>query len=594
MSGSLFPAPLQYFDDNGNPLANGKVWTYIAGTSTPKATYSDYALSSLNTNPVQLDAAGRVSMWGAGAYKIITKTAAGATVETRDDMRLSGLTTTVVGDTSIDGGLTVDYTSDTGIAPFPAVRFSHDNAYWSTGSVSVYKPIDAIDSPYATGSVTIESTALNNNQPLFIVKYNVNTTSVGNVGPIIWNVAGTLGNTTSTDTIAATLEMVANNPAAVASSYTPANGKWELGSASGVDSGDTDFRDGYFYISPRRSGLTVGGGGAIDPTVLNSGFDGPIFSCLPASLVGGARFLTRGVGIEVTPRYDYLMDSRLTFTDAFNNSIWRNEVTLAGKYARIENEGQGNDTYIRTQTTGGAAQLYCQANDGNFGSTLNLRSNWLVPGTGSSVINLYVDNAASAPSGWKLSASGAATPANSIFGLDHVDASVSARSIEINPSLDGLVSFFKLSDSTLGRIRLGNNSGAAGSGTIEFDGSSGNGVFTLGSTNSYVVANDGDGLLAPERASFVTTVDGGTTVVAFPTTVVFMLGGNRAAQTITVPTTPPDNYILEIAGSGNVTTLTMNSADGTAVINGAPASFTAYESIRFIYRSSNNNWYKLS
>lgn len=57
MSGSLLPVSQQWFDNNGNPLAGGKVFTYIAGTSTPKNSYADYALSALNTNPVILDAA---------------------------------------------------------------------------------------------------------------------------------------------------------------------------------------------------------------------------------------------------------------------------------------------------------------------------------------------------------------------------------------------------------------------------------------------------------------------------------------------------------------------------------------------------------
>ena len=88
MSGSLFPAPLQYFDDNGNPLAGGFVYTYVAGTSTLKASYSDYALSSLNTNPVELDAAGRADIWGEGAYKVIVKNSSGSTLSTQDNVIL--------------------------------------------------------------------------------------------------------------------------------------------------------------------------------------------------------------------------------------------------------------------------------------------------------------------------------------------------------------------------------------------------------------------------------------------------------------------------------------------------------------------------
>lgn len=49
----------QWSDSNGLPVALGRICTYADGTSTPQATYSDAALTVANTNPIQLDAAGR-------------------------------------------------------------------------------------------------------------------------------------------------------------------------------------------------------------------------------------------------------------------------------------------------------------------------------------------------------------------------------------------------------------------------------------------------------------------------------------------------------------------------------------------------------
>ena len=63
MAVSLSPiggAGAQFFDNNGNPLSGGKLYTYAAGTTTPQATYASAAGSTLNTNPIILDAAGRV------------------------------------------------------------------------------------------------------------------------------------------------------------------------------------------------------------------------------------------------------------------------------------------------------------------------------------------------------------------------------------------------------------------------------------------------------------------------------------------------------------------------------------------------------
>ena len=50
----------QFFNDNGVPLAGGKVYTYAAGTTTPQATYTSSTGATAHTNPIILDAAGRV------------------------------------------------------------------------------------------------------------------------------------------------------------------------------------------------------------------------------------------------------------------------------------------------------------------------------------------------------------------------------------------------------------------------------------------------------------------------------------------------------------------------------------------------------
>jgi hypothetical protein len=51
----------QFFDDSGVPLAGGKIYTYAAGTTTPAVTYTSNTGITQNSNPIILDAAGRVS-----------------------------------------------------------------------------------------------------------------------------------------------------------------------------------------------------------------------------------------------------------------------------------------------------------------------------------------------------------------------------------------------------------------------------------------------------------------------------------------------------------------------------------------------------
>ena len=48
----------QFFGAGGVPLAGGKIYTYLTGTSTPQATYADMLGAGTNTNPIILDAGG--------------------------------------------------------------------------------------------------------------------------------------------------------------------------------------------------------------------------------------------------------------------------------------------------------------------------------------------------------------------------------------------------------------------------------------------------------------------------------------------------------------------------------------------------------
>ena len=68
---SLTPLKLQLFLNNGQPAALGKIYTWVAGTSTPLVTYADQDEITENANPIILDAAGRANLWlGAGTYDI--------------------------------------------------------------------------------------------------------------------------------------------------------------------------------------------------------------------------------------------------------------------------------------------------------------------------------------------------------------------------------------------------------------------------------------------------------------------------------------------------------------------------------------------
>jgi hypothetical protein len=81
----------QLFDDNGTPLAGGTINTYLAGTTTNAATYTTSAGNIAHTNPIVLDAAGRIpsgEVWLLfnTSYKFIVKDANGVLIGTYDNI----------------------------------------------------------------------------------------------------------------------------------------------------------------------------------------------------------------------------------------------------------------------------------------------------------------------------------------------------------------------------------------------------------------------------------------------------------------------------------------------------------------------------
>lgn len=81
----MFQYPqFQAVDSSGNPLSGGKLYTYVTGTTTNKATYSDYALTTPNANPVVLDSRGEAEVYGTGVYKFVLKDSSDTTIWTID------------------------------------------------------------------------------------------------------------------------------------------------------------------------------------------------------------------------------------------------------------------------------------------------------------------------------------------------------------------------------------------------------------------------------------------------------------------------------------------------------------------------------
>jgi len=80
----------QFFDNNGQPLNGGLIYTYQAGSTTPLASYTNINGNVANTNPIVLDSSGRTptDVWLTYGYfyKFVVKTSAAVTLGTYDNI----------------------------------------------------------------------------------------------------------------------------------------------------------------------------------------------------------------------------------------------------------------------------------------------------------------------------------------------------------------------------------------------------------------------------------------------------------------------------------------------------------------------------
>ncbi len=160
---SLSPVFVQkFFDNNGNPLANGKVYTYQAGTSTPVATYTDSTGGTANTNPIILNARGECEIWllpNVG-YKFVLQDSLGNTILTTDQVYNAVLTT-------LYGG------TDTGTANAYVLNFNAPYTSLSNGIVIYFIPANT-----NTGASTLNVNGLG---VISILNQNGNALSAGQI-----------------------------------------------------------------------------------------------------------------------------------------------------------------------------------------------------------------------------------------------------------------------------------------------------------------------------------------------------------------------------------------------------------------------------
>lgn len=150
MSISMIGPKFYGWDKDGKPLAYGKVYTYLTGTTTPKITYKGEGGSVANDNPVILNGEGYADIYLDGAYSIVLKDADDVEIWSSDPVSSNTnvewtncLAATYVSSTSlkVTGNVTAEYDE------LRSVRVDNDTASYAYSRV--------VSSSYAAGETTI-------------------------------------------------------------------------------------------------------------------------------------------------------------------------------------------------------------------------------------------------------------------------------------------------------------------------------------------------------------------------------------------------------------------------------------------------------
>ncbi|MCL5884384.1 MAG: hypothetical protein M1377_03390 [Deltaproteobacteria bacterium] len=99
---SILPYPRfkAFVTGTSDPLAGGKLYTYLPGTTTPTNTYTTSAGTVANANPVVLDANGEADVWFTGTIKLVLTDSDNVTVWTKDNVGAVGSYGSLTGDST--------------------------------------------------------------------------------------------------------------------------------------------------------------------------------------------------------------------------------------------------------------------------------------------------------------------------------------------------------------------------------------------------------------------------------------------------------------------------------------------------------------
>jgi len=138
----------QFFTNTGAVLTGGKLYTYAAGTTTPLTSYTTSMGNVARTNPVVMDAAGRVPDGGeiwitAALYKFVLTDSNDVLIATYDNISAVGISNTnpdnFTGDgTTVAFTLSINITNENIISVYINGVYQNKNTFSVSGTTLTF------------------------------------------------------------------------------------------------------------------------------------------------------------------------------------------------------------------------------------------------------------------------------------------------------------------------------------------------------------------------------------------------------------------------------------------------------------------------
>ena len=174
----------QFFDNSGNVLAGGLLYTYYSNSDIAQATWTTPTQSVQNANPIVLDSAGRPTqeVWLAGGinnYRVVLKSSAGTTLGDWDNV--TGISSSnAVQSEWVTSGLTVTYVSATQFSVSgnqTAVFHANRRIQYILGTGTYYGYVTSSSVAAGVTTVVVTPASTNLNGTLTAVNYAFNSST---------------------------------------------------------------------------------------------------------------------------------------------------------------------------------------------------------------------------------------------------------------------------------------------------------------------------------------------------------------------------------------------------------------------------------